>query len=146
MQIESQLELFEFGTEILPGITAVDEGSWHTPGHAVYSIARPASDSGGPSGPPQAFFLGDALDNEVIGVENPYLRSLFDDDRDGGPPGRTRSLDKMVDSGAIGVYGHVTFPSAVRIVRQGLFFRAVKLIPETTGGVTLACPVPVDAA
>lgn len=142
LQAESQLELFEYGAEILPGITGLEDGTWHSPGHAVYAITGPSS---GASAPPQALFLGDVLDNEVIGLENPYLRSRFDDDQAAGPPGKTRALDALVKSGAIGVFAHVTFPSAVRVVRQGLLFRAIKLIPHTSGGVGMACAAAAGA-
>ena len=132
MQVESQLRLFEYGDVIVPGVTALRNGTWHSPGHAIYEIATP-------SGPP-AFFLGDVLDNEVVGIENPYLLSLYDTDRAGGPPGKTAILDFLVEAQAVGVFAHVTFPAAVRIMREGLFFRALKLVAESAGSVGSTCP------
>lgn len=132
MQVESQLRLFEYGAEILPGVTALRNGTWHSPGHAIYEIATPSG--------PNAYFLGDVLDDEVIGIENPYLLSLYDSDRAAGPPGKTAILDFMVEAQAVGVFAHVTFPAAVRIMREGLFFRALKLVPKTAGSVGSTCP------
>lgn len=132
MQVESQLQLFEFGEEILPGVRALQNGTWHSPGHSIFEI----STSSGPT----LYHLGDVLDNEIVGIENPYLLSLFDTDRLDGPVGKTQMLDFLAETRAIAVFAHVTFPPAVRIVREGLFFRALKLVVRTAGSVSSTCP------
>lgn len=131
MQVESQLHLFEFGDEILPNITAVGNGSWHSPGHTIYEII--------PTSGPPLFYLGDTVLSEVIGVENPYFLSLFDTDRPYGTWGRTALLDDLADRGALAVFGHNTFPATARIVRDGLYFRTLKLVVESEGGLETTC-------
>eukprot|EP00892_Ulva_mutabilis_P001427 jgi/Ulvmu1/11285/UM073_0057.1 len=130
--VESQLKLFEFGDEILPNITALGNGSWHSPGHAIFEII--------PAAGPTLYYLGDTLLTEVIGVENPYFRSLFDTDRQAGTWGRTYLLEFLVDTKAIAVFAHNMFPAPARILRDGLHFRAVKLMAETAGSVQSVCP------
>lgn len=132
MQVETQLKLFELGDEILPGITAVGNGSWHSPGHAIYQIK-------GTSGP-TLYYLGDTVLVETIGVENPYFLSLFDTDRLGGPAGRTALLDYLADTAAYVIFGHNTFPAIARVVHDGLHFRLLKRVVESEGGVQVTCP------
>lgn len=127
VQVESQLSLFESGDEILPGVRAIKNGTWHSPGHTIYEIAT--------SSGPDVYFLGDVLDNEVVGIENSYLLSLYDTDKFGGPAGNAKILDFMVEKRASGVFAHVTFPSSVHIIREGLLLRALKLVVYST------CPV-----
>eukprot|EP00892_Ulva_mutabilis_P005946 jgi/Ulvmu1/3723/UM171_0007.1 len=109
--VESQLELFELGDEILPNITALGNGSWHTPGHAIFEIT--------PAAGPTLYYLGDTLLTEILGVENPYFRSLFDTDRPAGTWGRTYLLEFLVDTNAIAIFSHNIFPAPARILRTG---------------------------
>lgn len=132
MQVESQLELLEDGDEVLPNITAIINGTWHSPGHTIFEIS--------PASGPKLYYLGDTLLTEVIGVENPYFRSLFDTDRPAGAWGRTALLDFLADTKALAVFAHNSFPATARILRDGLHFRVAKIVPDTVGSLRNTCP------
>ena len=97
--IADKVELFDAGTEVLPGVEAVASVG-HTPGHTSFMIHRGDG----------LLVVGDAISNAVISFERPDWHSGTDQDPDQGAATRRRLLDRLtVDRGRI-VGFHLPYP------------------------------------
>lgn len=83
--IEEQLNRFNWGDEVVPGVEAVDTHG-HTPGHTSFAI-HGGSDS--------MMVLGDALIHPVLSFQRPDWRWLSDINPDAAIRTRHRLLDRL---------------------------------------------------
>ncbi len=83
--LEDQIQLFNYGDEVLPGIEAVDTHG-HTPGHTSFAIH---------SGNDAVLVLGDALTHPIISFERANWPSGSDQDQEAGRQTRLALLDRM---------------------------------------------------
>lgn len=83
--MEERVSLFEAGSEILPGIEAVDT-SGHTPGHMAFAVH-----GGGQS----VMILGDALSNHAVSFQHPEWPAGSDQDPQKGIETRKMLLDRL---------------------------------------------------
>ncbi len=83
--IEEQLNRFEWGDEVLPGIEAIDTHG-HTPGHSSFVVH---------AGTDPVVVLGDALIHPVLSFVKPDLPWLSDQDPDAAAATRVRLLDRL---------------------------------------------------
>ena len=120
MQIpEGMLVTYTLGEEVVPGITADQYATWHTPGSTIFKIL--------PEGATQAVYsVGDSIAGAGIGLEAPWVRSAFDDLPEEGPAGKYAMLDAILaDGGLVHAY-HSGFPGLYALVADGLAFRGVR--------------------
>lgn len=132
MQLESAIELFEIGDEVLPNITTLP-APWHTPGSTVFRVA------GGAAARP-LYFLGDSIIDESFGFGHPYIQSAFDGNQSAAAGGRVALLDTIAADGGVAVPSHVTFPALGRVIPAGVYFEFVRVPVQTAGGVATVCP------
>lgn len=85
--IEDQVELFDDGQEILPGIMAMASYG-HTPGHMAFEL-RSGSDA--------ALVVGDAIGNHHIAFARPGWESGSDQDMTTAAQNRMRLLDRLAN-------------------------------------------------
>eukprot|EP00892_Ulva_mutabilis_P001413 jgi/Ulvmu1/11272/UM073_0044.1 len=130
-QIESQIELFEFGDEVLPNITAARNASWHTPGSVIFSIT--AADN------TTLYYAGDAITNEVFAIAMPYIPFIFDLDQSAGVTGRIDALDLFVETKSLLITTHTSFPPLGTVLNDGLYFELMKIPPQFAAGVGTTC-------
>ena len=83
--IEDQVELFDDGQEILPGIMAMASYG-HTPGHMAFEL-RSGSDA--------ALVVGDAIGNHHVAFARPGWESGSDQDMTTAAQNRMRLLDRL---------------------------------------------------
>lgn len=83
--IEDQVQLFDDGAEILPGVQAVSTPG-HTPGHMAFALQ---------SGGQGLMVVGDALANPHLAFERPEWPSGADQDGELGAATRVRLLDRI---------------------------------------------------
>eukprot|EP00892_Ulva_mutabilis_P001414 jgi/Ulvmu1/11273/UM073_0045.1 len=131
-QIESQVELFEFGDEVLPNITAARNASWHTPGSTIFRIAPAA---GAP-----VFFLGDSVIDEQLGFGHPYLKVAFDSVNAAASIGHVELLDAVAAEAGLAVPSHVAFPALGQVVPNGVYFDFLHVPPPIAPAVETTCP------
>lgn len=87
---EGKIRLFDFGQELLPGITAVD-ASGHTPGHTAYEIA---------SGNDRLIIAGDIIHLPQVQLVRPDLNSKYDLDPQKARAAREAILARAVNEKA----------------------------------------------
>lgn len=83
--IEDQVEFFEDGQEVLPGIAAI-ASIGHTPGHMSFELR---------AGSTAALIAGDAIGNHHVAFRKPGWRSGSDQDMDQAAATRTRLFDRI---------------------------------------------------
>lgn len=98
--IEGQLEAFDNGAEILPGITGLLMPG-HTPGHMVFDIAQADQ---------QLMILGDTIGNHHLAFEQPLWPSGSDQDQSTGATTRAALLDHLAGSGKALIGYHLPYP------------------------------------
>lgn len=107
--IAAQVETFEPGAEVLPGVTSVPVDG-HTPGHSAYRIV---------SGGERLLYLGDSAHHHVISVRRPGWTIAFDGDAPIAKASREALLARAADE-ALPIHSpHFPFPGLGRIERQG---------------------------
>lgn len=83
---KDKIRLFQFDSEILPGITAID-ASGHTPGHTAFEIV---------SGPDKLVIGGDLLHIVEVQLPKPELSTIYDMDMEKAAQTRIRLLKQAV--------------------------------------------------
>lgn len=83
--IQGQLQLFEDGAEVLPGIIA-QMTPGHTPGHMAFVAS---------SGAASALILGDAIGNDHVALARPDWNSGSDQDMETAAATRVRLIDQI---------------------------------------------------
>lgn len=113
--MEDQLEVFEDGEEILPGIAA--RASYgHTPGHMAFEI-RNGSES--------VMVLGDCIGNQHVAFEKPDWFSGSDQDQDTAAATRTQLLDQLASEQMALIGYHLPYPGIGRAEKTDNGYRFV---------------------
>ena len=107
--IAKDVRRFAFGSEVLPGITAIDARG-HTPGMAALRIA---------SGNEAMMFVADITNNPLIFARHPDWKLMFDMDADQAVTTRKRLLDQAAAEKLRVSFYHAPFPSTGYIVKNG---------------------------
>lgn len=110
--ITPQVETFEPGAEVVPGITSVDLKG-HTPGHAGYEIV---------SGNNRLLDFGDTAHSSIVSLAKPTWHISFDNDADLGEQNRVEELKKLAKSQETIFAPHFPFPGVGKIEPQGDHF------------------------
>ncbi len=113
--LEDQIQLFQYGDEILPGIEAVNTQG-HTPGHTSMALHQ-ANDS--------LVLLGDAITHPIISFEKPNWLSGSDQDAEQGRQTRLALLDRLASENSQILGYHLPYPGLGRVERNGNNYRYV---------------------
>jgi glyoxylase-like metal-dependent hydrolase (beta-lactamase superfamily II) len=106
--IAKDLEQYEYGKELVPGITALDARG-HSPGHTAFLVS---------SGSGKLLVTSDAVNHQIL-VRNPDWALWADMDPATAAASRKRLLDMAAtDKIQIAAY-HLPFPSTGFISKQG---------------------------
>lgn len=111
---------YEWGKEIVPGITAID-ASGHSPGHAAFLIS---------SGRDSLIVMSDVTNLPALFVRNPDWSARFDMDADKARATRHRMLDMAASERAHVAFFHASFPAHGFIARSG---QGYELVPMQWG-------------
>lgn len=106
---------FEWGKEILPGVTAV-QADGHTPGHTAFLIA---------SGKDQMMYVGDITNNPAVFARNPELKVMFDMDAEKAVATRKALLDRAAADKIRVAFYHGAFPSNGYVLKNGTGYEMV---------------------
>lgn len=110
--ITPQVQTFEPGAPLLPGITPIAiEG--HTPGHVGYEIA---------SGKARLLDIGDTAHSFIISLADPDWSMGFDADKAVGKASRRATLARLAASHELVFSPHFPYPGVGRIVTAGTGF------------------------
>lgn len=101
---KGKIREFQFGEEILPGVTALD-ASGHTPGHTCYEIE---------SGDDKMYIAGDIMHLAPVQLIRPELSSIYDIDPQKAAQSREDLLEKAANGKAIFAGMHMPTISPVR--------------------------------
>ena len=100
---------YEWGKEIVPGITAVDAHG-HTPGHTAFALA---------SGTGRLLVMSDTTNDPNIFARNPEWSAVFDMDGPQAVTTRKKLLDMAAAEKMQASFYHAPFPATGYIVRDG---------------------------
>ena len=115
-EIEARVQRFKPGSEVAPGIVALDTAG-HSPGHCSFAIS-----GGGQS----LIVLGDALTNAAISFRYPDWRTGGDQDGEKGAATRKRLLDQLATDKLPFTGYHLPEPGLGRAEKAGSAYRFVK--------------------
>jgi len=107
--IAKDVKRFEFGKEILPGVTAVDARG-HSPGHASFVIA---------SGNAKLLYIADTTNNPALFARNPEWHLWADMDAAMAVGARRRLLDMAAADHMLIAGYHYPFPAVGYITKEG---------------------------
>lgn len=107
--IEDQVQLFDDGAEILPGVQAVATPG-HTPGHMAFALQL---------GGQGLMVVGDALANPHLAFERPQWPSGADQDGELGAATRVRLLDRITADDLLVLGFHLPDGGIGRAEHQG---------------------------
>lgn len=113
--LSEQINLFNAGEEILPGIEAVATHG-HTPGHMSFMLH---------SGSDSLMVVGDAIANAVLSFDHPSWPSGSDQDQALGVSTRLALLDRLSLDKSVLVGYHLPAPGIGHVERDGKAFRFV---------------------
>lgn len=105
--ISAQVETFEPGADVLPGVTSVPVAG-HTPGHTAYDIA---------DGDAHLLVIGDTAHHSVISVQQPTWTIQFDGDADTAEASREALLKRAAEEGLDLWSPHFPYPGVGRVIR-----------------------------
>lgn len=94
---KDKIRLFQFDSEILPGITAID-ASGHTPGHTAYEIV---------SGPDKLVIAGDLMHIVEAQLPKPELSTIYDMDMEKAAQTRIRLLNQATSDKSLFTGMHI---------------------------------------
>ncbi len=114
--MEDQIELFDAGQEVAPGVEAVDT-SGHTPGHTSFAVH-----GGGDS----VMIIGDAVTNHAFSFARPKWPSGSDQDPQAGIETRLKLLDRLVTDKSTIIGFHLPNGGVGRTERDGTAYRFVQ--------------------
>ncbi len=115
--ILKRVATYEWGKEVLPGITAVSTPG-HTPGHTSYVIA---------SGSGKVFVQSDVTNNPALFVRNPGWHATFDQDGKMAEETRRKVYDMLVADKMMIQGFHYPFPSLGHVEKDGSGYRVVPI-------------------
>lgn len=104
-----KVKQFDYGDEILPGVTAVDAAG-HTPGHTAYDIA---------SGNDKMTIAGDILHIAPVQLPRPDLSTTYDMEGEKAAASRERLLNRAAEERALFAGMHFPMVSDVRKIPGG---------------------------
>ena len=113
--IEDNVQLFEDGEEILPGIAAMATYG-HTPGHMSFELKN---------GSDTAMVVGDAIGNHHVAFARPDWNSGADQDMSQGAATRQRLLDRLANEQLLMVGFHLPDGGMGRVEKTGDGFRFI---------------------
>ena len=113
--IEGKVTKYDWGKEIIPGITSV-EASGHTPGHTAFVIA---------SGSSKILIQSDVTNIPEFFLRNPDWHVAFDVDPVKAAQTRHKFYDMAAAEKALVVGFHFTFPSMGHVEKDGAKYRLV---------------------
>ncbi|MCR6664266.1 MAG: MBL fold metallo-hydrolase [Luteimonas sp.] len=106
--IAPNVEAFEPGAEVLPGVTSLPVAG-HTPGHSAYVIA---------DGDQRLLYIGDSAHHHVISVQRPRWTIQFDGDAPLAEDSREALLARIADERLLVSSPHFPYPGLGRIERR----------------------------
>ncbi len=113
--IEDQVELFDDGAEILPGIAALSTPG-HTPGHMAFEVRQ---------GGDAVLVVGDAIGNHHVAFRNPHWESGADHQKDTAITTRQGLLDRLSAEQMVVIGFHLPEGGIGRVEAAGDGFRFV---------------------
>jgi len=113
--IESKVTQYEWGKEILPGITSIGTPG-HTPGHTSFMIA---------SGNSKILIQSDVTNIPELFLRNPDWHVAYDVDGDLAQATRHKFYDMAAAEKATVVGFHFTFPSIGHVEKDGTKYRLI---------------------
>ena len=113
--IEDQITRFDFETEILPGVRAIDTRG-HTPGHTSFEVR---------SGSQSIAVVGDVLTNTLYSFDNPQWHIGTDQDKEMAVTARENLLDQLATDKMQMIGYHFPFPGIGRVERAAGSYRFV---------------------
>lgn len=113
--LEEQINVFNGGDEIIPGIEAVNSFG-HTPGHTSFMLHANNE---------SLLVVGDAIANAVISFEHPAWESNSDQDAALGVKTRLALLDRLAQDKSRIVGYHLPAPGIGRVERAGSVYQFV---------------------
>jgi glyoxylase-like metal-dependent hydrolase (beta-lactamase superfamily II) len=111
--ISAQVQTFEPGTEVAPGITAIAIKG-HTPGHMGYEIV---------SGGDRILDIGDSAHSSIISLIRPDWAMGFDSDRAVGRASREKLLSDLSKSHERVFSPHFPYPGVGTVESEGIHYR-----------------------
>jgi glyoxylase-like metal-dependent hydrolase (beta-lactamase superfamily II) len=115
--IESKVTKYDWGKEIIPGITSV-EAPGHTPGHTAFVIA---------SGNSKILVQSDVTNIPEFFLRNPDWHVAYDVDPELAQQTRHKFYDMASAEKALVVGFHFTFPSMGHVEKDGAKYRLVPI-------------------
>lgn len=113
--IEEQVELFDDGQEILPGIAAIASYG-HTPGHMSFEVRN---------GSEQAMIVGDAIGNHHVAFARPDWKSGADQDMEQGARTRQSLLNRLAQEQMLMIGFHLPGGGIGRVEQTSDGFRFI---------------------
>jgi glyoxylase-like metal-dependent hydrolase (beta-lactamase superfamily II) len=104
--IESKVEAFKPGAELIPGVVTAVEIKGHTPGHSGYKIT---------SGSESLLYVGDSMHHSVVSVQKPDWTIAFDGDNATATASRVALISDLAASGQRVYAVHFPFPGLGRM-------------------------------
>jgi glyoxylase-like metal-dependent hydrolase (beta-lactamase superfamily II) len=111
--ISAQVQTFEPGTEVAPGITAIAIKG-HTPGHMGYEIVN---------GGDRILDIGDSAHSTIISLVRPDWAMGFDSDRAVGKASREKLLSDLSKSHERVFSPHFPYPGVGTVESEGVHYR-----------------------
>ena len=108
--IKPRLDAFDPAAELVPGVVKAVDIKGHTPGHSGYLIT---------SGSDSLFYIGDAMHNFVISVQEPEWTNAYDTDGQTAAASRAALVSQSASSGQRIFAVHFPYPGIGKITGRG---------------------------
>jgi glyoxylase-like metal-dependent hydrolase (beta-lactamase superfamily II) len=115
--IESKVTKYDWGKEVIPGITSI-ETPGHTPGHTAFMVA---------SGDSKILIQSDVTNIPEFFLRNPDWHVAYDVDPELAQTTRHKFYDMAATEKALVVGFHFTFPSMGHVEKDGTKYRLVPI-------------------
>jgi glyoxylase-like metal-dependent hydrolase (beta-lactamase superfamily II) len=115
--IESKVTRYDWGKEIIPGITSI-EAPGHTPGHTAFAVA---------SGNSKILIQSDVTNIPEFFLRNPDWHVAYDVDPELAQTTRHKFYDMAAAEKALVVGFHFTFPSMGHVEKDGTKYRLIPI-------------------
>jgi glyoxylase-like metal-dependent hydrolase (beta-lactamase superfamily II) len=113
--LESKVTKYEWGKEVLPGITSIATPG-HTPGHTSFAVA---------SGDAKVLIQSDVTNIPEFFLRNPDWHVMFDMDAATAQATRHKFYDMAAAEKATVVGFHFTFPAVGHVAKDGAKYRLI---------------------
>ena len=108
--IEPQVDAFEPGAELIPGVVTAVVADGHTPGHSAYRIG---------TGDDALLYIGDVMHHFVVSVQRPGWTIAYDHDVPQAKARREAFLQRAAEAGTRIHAVHFPFPGLGRFKATG---------------------------